>query len=111
MQPTDILDYCTTNLTGTVLAKNWGEQGIFYNPGNVLKKGVYILTIKEKDGENDNASRVNREGVYRMNLGLRKETFRRLFHTVPPRPPAGGVVDLEYDFAKEKFRKRLNHER
>jgi hypothetical protein len=38
---------------------NWGERGIFYNPDRVLKKGVYVLTIKEKDGENDSASRAN----------------------------------------------------
>ena len=44
---------CLENLEGTVLVESWGEKGIFYNPDHVLKRGVYILTVKEKDGDND----------------------------------------------------------
>ena len=36
--------------------------------------------------------------VYRVNLGLRRETFRRLFGPLPQRPPKGGVVELSCDF-------------
>ena len=53
MTPDKILQYCLNNLEGTVLVNSWGEKGIFYNPNNTLKRGVYILTVKEKDGEND----------------------------------------------------------
>lgn len=53
MKPKEILQYCLANLEGTVLLKSWGEKGIFYNPGNVLKRGVYVLTVKEKDGANE----------------------------------------------------------
>ncbi len=45
--------------------ESWGEKGIFYNPGRVLKRGVYILTVKEKDGDNDKGSKLDRPGVYR----------------------------------------------
>lgn len=100
MKANDILNYCLENLNGTVLAKNWGEQGIFYNPGKTLPKGVYILTIKEKDGENDNASKVGRDGIFRVNIGLRKNTFKEMFLSVPKRPPAGGVVEMDYDFTQ-----------
>ena len=64
----------------------------------MLKRGVYILTVKEKDGDNDKGSDLNRENVYRVNLGIRKSTFTELFREVPKRPPAGGVVDMDYDF-------------
>ena len=67
MIPDKILNYCLQNLEGTVLVKSWGEKGIFYNPDHVLKRGVYILTVKEKDGDNDKGSGLNRENVYRMN--------------------------------------------
>lgn len=50
MTPDKLLNYCLENLDGTVLVESWGEKGIFYNPDHVLKRGVYILTVKEKDG-------------------------------------------------------------
>ena len=97
--PDSILAYCMEHLEGVVLRESWGERGIYYNPGETLPRGVYILTIKEKDGENDRASQLDREGVYRVNLGLRKPSFRALFGELPKRPPAGGVVEMPYDFA------------
>lgn len=75
-----------------------GEKGIFYNPHNVLKRGVYILTIKEKDGDNDKGSNLDRQGVYRVNLGIRKKTFISLFNELPKRPSAGEIVNMNYDF-------------
>jgi hypothetical protein len=100
MLPDEILNYCLENLNGVVRAENWGERGIFYNPNNTLKKGVYILTLKEKDGENDKASNVNRDGIFRVNMGLRKDTFKNLFGEIPKRPPAGGIVEMDYDFTQ-----------
>lgn len=38
-----ILEYCLDNLPDTVLVNSWGESGIFYNPNNTLKRGVYVL--------------------------------------------------------------------
>ena len=131
MNPEEILHYCLTHLEGTVLVESWGEKGIFYNPGNVLKRGVYVLTVKEKDGENDKASALGRSGIYRLNLGLRRPTFARLFGALPKRPtllphpvyawmgwvcvlnPSEGTFEAlkpyiseAYAFAQEKFKKR-----
>lgn len=96
----DILNYCVENLDGVELNKNWGEKAIFYNPLGTLKKGVYVLTIKEKDGKNDKSSNGNRENIYRVNIGIRKDTFKSLFSYVPSRPSAGGIVDMDYDFTE-----------
>lgn len=87
----EILQYCLNNLEGTVLVNSWGEKGIFYNPNNTLKRGVYILTVKEKDGENDKSSNLDRENIYRVNMGLRKNTFVNMFGDIPKRPAKGGV--------------------
>lgn len=100
IKPEQILAYCLDNLDGTVLAESWGEKGIFYNPNGVLKRGVYVLTVKEKDGENDKASGLDREGMYRVNLGVRKNTFLEMFGTVPKRPKKGGAADMPYDFTE-----------
>lgn len=96
----DVLNYCTSNFEGVELNKNWGEKAIFYNPHSTLKKGVYVLTIKEKDGENDKSSNVNRDNVFRVNVGIRKETFKELFSYIPSRPPAGGIIDMNLDFTQ-----------
>lgn len=100
MKSEEILKYCLKNLKDTVLVESWGEKGIFYNPNNALKRGVYILTIKEKDGDNDKGSNLDRENVYRVNLGIRKKTFIGLFNEVPKRPTAGGIVDMDYNFTE-----------
>lgn len=99
MESNDILKYCIEQLDGAVMVNSWGEKGIFYNPDNVLKRGVYVLTVKEKDGENDKSSGLNRENVYRVNLGIRKSTFIKMFGYIPKRPAKGGIVDMNYDFS------------
>ncbi len=99
MTADDILKYCLDCMDGTVLTESWGEKGIFYNPRNRLKRGVYVLTAKEKDGENDRSSRLDREDVFRINFGVRKSTFLKLFGTVPPRACKGGVVNMDFDFS------------
>ena len=76
MTPDKLLNYCLENLEGTVLVESWGEKGIFYNPDHVLKRGVYILTVKEKDGDNDKGSDLNRENVCRVNWKYGKALLR-----------------------------------
>nr|WP_317368203.1 DUF6194 family protein [uncultured Tyzzerella sp.] len=38
-----------------------------------MKRGVYVLTIKEKDGNNDKSSMLNRDNIYSINVGIRKK--------------------------------------
>ena len=55
-----------------------------------------FATIVTKDyGEFDNASNLNRPGVFRLNIGVSKETFQRLFDS----PPGGGDAAATYDFS------------
>ena len=71
-----------------------------YNPQNQFKLGAYVLTFKIKDGENDYASKIDRGNIFRLNMKISKKTFINLFGTIPKRPFAGGVVDLNYDFTR-----------
>lgn len=98
IEPNSFLSGWRERLPGTVLAESWGETGLFYNPGRVRKRGVYVMTVKEKDGENDKASHLSRDGVWRVNIGLRRGTFLKLFGRLPARPAAGGVVEMDGDF-------------
>lgn len=83
-----------------VLVEAWGERGLFYNPRQALARGTYFVTVKDHDGPNDRASNLDREGVYRVNLGVDEATYRRLFGDPPARPPKGESVDTGHDFTR-----------
>jgi len=102
MKINDIIQITQKNHPGLLKNTNWGELGLFYNPEEKLKIGIYLMTFKEKDGEHDSASKLDRGGLYRLNLGISKETFIKIFGTIPKRPRAGEVItmDIEFDFTK-----------
>lgn len=83
---------------GLVENSVWGETALFYNPSGLLKRGTYCITFKEKDGENDASSALNREEVeYRMNLKISKPTFLTQFNepSLPGRPAKGNMIALK----------------
>ena len=84
---------------GVIPKSSWGETSLFYNPGKALPNGVYFCTLKEKNGENDKASELDREGVFRLSIGVAKETYEKHFGSKPKRPPKGGIIDTGHDFA------------
>ena len=66
----------------------------------MLPRGVYFATVKEKDGENDRASNIDREGVFRFNVGTSKPLFLERFGPPPPRPGKGQAIEGEWDFTE-----------
>jgi len=98
MTPEAIVSQVLDRYSGTVEVASWGERSVFYNPGNALARGVYFLTVKDHDGPNDQASQLNRAGVFRVNFGVAKQTYERLFGPKPARPPKGGVITTQHDF-------------
>jgi hypothetical protein len=68
----------------------WGDTFFIYDPERNLEgaRRFPFATIVTKDyGDFDNASKLDRPGVFRLNIGVSKETYAKLF---------GG--DAEYDF-------------
>jgi hypothetical protein len=98
MQPKAIIEDLCSALDGVVPKASWGETSLFYNPGKALPHGVYFCTIKEKDGANDQASNLNRDGVFRLAIGLPPSTYVTLFGSKPARPSKGAVVTTGHDF-------------
>ncbi|WLP93817.1 DUF6194 family protein [Psychrobacter sp. M13] len=88
------------NFGGVKPKTSWGETSLFYNPDNILPNGVYFCTIKEQDGDNDSASNLNRESVFRLSLGVGKEVYIEVFGATPKRPAKGETVDIEQDFSQ-----------
>lgn len=100
MQKEKIADYISSQYHGLVPVNAWGEQSFFYNPGGKLPRGVYFATLKDKDGDNDKASALNRAGVFRLNFGVSKPTYENALGKRPVRPAAGGVVNTGHDFTE-----------
>ena len=99
MKPSDIVDKIEQALSGVKPKSSWGETSLFYNPGNRLPNGVYVCTIKEKDGANDKASHLDRPGVFRVSIGLLPHTYNALFGQKPSRPAKGCVVCTGHNYA------------
>jgi hypothetical protein len=84
---------------GTVVRAGYGETVLFYNPKLLLPMGVYFASLKADDGPNDQASRLSRDGVFRLAFGLSDATFARLFGPRPTRPARGKAVAMASEFS------------
>jgi hypothetical protein len=98
MQVADVIERIVSDFEGVVPKSSWGETSMFYNPGKLLPNGVYFCTLKEQNGENDKASDLNREGTFRLSIGVSKATYEDLFGNRPKRPAKGGIIDTGHDF-------------
>src|ERR1700730_13810406 len=80
----------------------WGDTFFIYDPDRNFepKHRFPFATIVTKDyGEFDRASNLNRPGVFRLNIGVSKDTYRSLFGPQPSPPPRpAGVVNTGHDF-------------
>lgn len=96
--PEDIVEDTLRRYPGSVELARWGERSVFHNPGGRLPHGVYFLTVKEHDGPNDTASSLDRDGVFRLSIGIGPDAYERLFGPRPPRPAKGHPAETGHDF-------------
>ena len=91
MTETTITEYIRNTLVGVDITVDSGNSFFFYNPGGDLPADhkFPFATLVTND-QYDSVSNLNRAGVYRLNIGVSKETFRKLFPA-----PAG---DATHDF-------------
>jgi hypothetical protein len=96
-----IVEYIATTFAGVDVAVGsqeagspevaWGDTFFIYDPDHTLvpSRQFPFATIVTKDyGDFDNASNLNRSGVFRLNIGISKETYESLHGP-----------DGDYDFA------------
>jgi hypothetical protein len=95
-----IENYILDTYSGIKVLDAYSERSFFYNPDNILPKGIYMATIKNRDGPNDKTSNIDREGVFRLNIGVSKTSYQKLFGEKPKRPLKGGKVDTGHDFTE-----------
>ena len=72
----------------------YGERSIFYNPGRAAPLGTIVASIKDRDGPNDKAAKLSRDGVFRFAFQLGRQEYVGRFGAVPPRPEKGEAVDV-----------------
>ena len=71
-----------------------GENHFFFAAG---EKKFPFVTLVTGD-QYDKTSNLSRPGVYRLNIGVAKETYRSHFGPSPGWGPADGSVDTGHDF-------------
>src|SRR5690242_21855398 len=88
----DITRYISSNFEGVdvvVASKEngapemaWGDSFFIYDPNRDLeetRRFPFATIVTQDYGEFDNRSDLNRPGVFRLNIGVTKETFQKLF--------------------------------
>lgn len=76
-----------------------GDTFIFYDPQHNIDptRRMPFTTIVTKDyGDFDKSSKLDRPGVFRLNIGVSRDTFRALFGRLPNEEDPTGDT---YDFA------------
>jgi hypothetical protein len=99
-----ILRYVTETFSGLDLLQptdgpGAGDTFIYYDPKRDLdpSRRHPFATIVTKDyGEYDNASRLDRPGVFRLNIGISRDTFHSLFGYFPGKST---TQNASYDYA------------
>ena len=95
-----IIQYVTQNLGGVDVVESTGDSFFFYDPGHGLPVDRrFPFATLVADDNYDDASNLKRPGVFRLNVGVSRETFRSLFGAETPSTEAtGDGPDAAHDF-------------
>jgi uncharacterized protein DUF6194 len=77
MDEEGITDYIINTFAGVETAHNLGYTFFFYGADHTLP----LVTLATADNEYDRVSHLDRQGVFRLNIGVSKPTFQALFGT------------------------------
>ena len=87
MNESSVVDYITKTFPGVETTTAYGYTFFFYRSDHKLP----FATLISSDQDYDRISNLDRPGVFRLNIGVSRETFQSLFGTAK--------VDLSsYDF-------------
>jgi hypothetical protein len=92
MNEASIIQYITDTFDGVETVTSSGNTFFFFGP----ERKFPFVTLVTND-EYDTASNLNRPSVFRLNIGISKQTYRSLFGSQSSSVSAGNV-DSSYDF-------------
>ena len=99
MDESSVVKYITDTFRGVELVAADGNYFFFYDPDGTTQPDhrFPFVTLVTND-KYDQASRLDRPGVFRLNIGVSKATYQTLFGAQPTRPGAAGVAETGHDF-------------
>lgn len=99
MTADEVIQYIQKQFAGIVTVNAEGTSFFFFDPDQKLAedKRWPIFTLVTSDAW-DKASNLNRPGVYRLNIGISGETYRKLFGEPPAFPRDNTYVQTGHDF-------------
>jgi hypothetical protein len=99
MDEAAIIQYVKDAFADIYVAAAEAASFFYYSPeGEMPERTFPFATLVAKD-DYDRVSNLNRPGVFRLNIGVSKQTFLSLFGSLPSPPGADGVIDTGHDFA------------
>ncbi len=94
MDETAVNQYILDTYAGVETTTAYGYTFFFYRS----ERKMPFATLGAQDDDYDRASNLNREGVFRLNIGVSRDTYRALFGPQPAAPGPEGVVATGHDF-------------
>lgn len=77
MNASSLIDYITNTFPGVETTVAFGYTFFFYRS----ERNLPFATLISADNEYDRVSNLDRPGVFRLNIGISKQTFQSLFGT------------------------------
>jgi hypothetical protein len=94
MTAVEIANYIRDTFSDVEITSAYGYTLFFVGPDRQLP----FATLAEADNAGDAVSNLNRSGVFRLNIGVSRETYRSFFGPDTPRLGPKGIVDSVDDF-------------
>ena len=96
MDAAEIAYYISETFSGVDVVAANGDSFFFYDPGKTLRpdRRMPFATLVVSDAH-DQVSDLNRDGVFRLNIGVARETYRALFG----QPPVAWTTVAGHDYA------------
>ncbi|MGW5051275.1 DUF6194 family protein [Actinokineospora sp. NPDC004072] len=80
MDANEVVGFLVDELDGVLVMEDRGDSYLIYDPdGDVPYNRRFPFATVVTGDRHDTASNLDREGAFRLNLGLTKDTFRSMF--------------------------------
>jgi uncharacterized protein DUF6194 len=97
-----VIRYITEEFDHVVAVEKDGDTFFVYHPSGHPPDGAWMPFATVVTGDHyDRVSKLDRNGAYRLNVGLSKTTYTGLFGAPPRQRDEDWVLDTGFDYATE----------